>query len=394
MIGAIATREPTVPAPATAPTYRLIDADSHVNEPPTLWTDRVASKHVAHVPHLEHFEEGDGWVLDLVKDPINFGMNVAAAMPREQRGPWARFADIPRGGYDPAVRLTEMDADAIDAAVQYPTPRLSHLMIAHPDRELHLAMIRAYNDWLVEYCSHDPSRLGAIVLLPNSGVADAVAEIERLAPQRCVAGLLLGCFPHGDRDLAPEDDAVWHAAAAARLPVHVHVGLIDEFPKDIYAPGKITAGHAAGDLRFLQAPTIMVQFVMSGALARVPDLQIVLAEVDAGWVPYVKEQMDNRYRRRTPGAQVRNNPLPSEIVERHFSYTFLTDRYGLANRHRIGVDRLLWSSDFPHTGSDWPDSWKRIDAELDGVPADERHAILAGNAERLYRFTERGGAPA
>jgi uncharacterized protein len=369
--------------------YRLIDADTHVNEPPGLWVDRVPAKFVDRVPRMERFEEGDAWVLDLVKDPINFGFNVAAAMPRAQRKAWVRFEDIPRGGYDPAVRLREMDEDTVDAAVFYPTPRLSHLAIAHPDPELHFAMIRAYNDWLVEYCSHDPSRLGAIPIVPNRGIDQAVAEIERLSQFACVAGLLVGCYPHGDRDLAPEDDAVWQAAAALRLPVHIHVGLVDEFPQDIYAPGRITAGHAAGDLRFLQAPTIMVQFVNSGVFDRVPELSVVLAEVDAGWVPYVKEQMDNRYRRRTSGAVVRSSRLPSEIIESHFSYTFLTDRYALANRHRVGVDRLMWSSDFPHTGSDWPESWKRIDAEFDHIPPDERHLILAGNAERLYRFAER-----
>ncbi len=373
----------------TPPTYRLIDADTHVNEPPGLWIDRVAAKHRPHVPQLQRFEEGDAWVLDLVKDPINFGFNVAAAMPRGERRAWARFEDIPRGGYDPAVRLDEMDADAVDAAVFYPTPRLSHLAIAHPDPELHLAMIRAYNDWLIEYCSHNPSRLGAIPIIPNRGVDMAVAEIERLAANRAVAGLLLGCYPHGDRDLSPDDDPVWAAAAATRLPVHVHVGLVDQFPQDIYAPGRITAGHAQADLRFLQAPAIIVQFVNSGVFDRHPELALVMVECDAGWVPYIKEQMDNRYRRRTPGATVRANRLPSEVVEQHVMYTVLTDRYAIANRHRVGVDRIMWSSDFPHTGSDWPDSWKRIDAEFDGIDPAERHAMLAGNAERIYRFAER-----
>jgi predicted TIM-barrel fold metal-dependent hydrolase len=371
---------------SASPTYRLIDADTHVNEPPDLWVSRVPSKYAEHVPRMERFEEGDAWVLDLVKDPINFGFNVAAAMPRDQRKAWVRFEDIPRGGYDPVVRLEEMDADAVDAAVFYPTPRLSHLMIAHPDPDLHLSMIQAYNDWLIEYCDHAPSRLGAIPIIPNRGVEQAVAEIERLATKRSVAGLLMGCYPHGDRDMAPEDDAVWAAVAATGLALHIHVGFIDEFPKDIYAPGRLTAGHAASDLRFLQSPGIMVQFVNSGVFDRFPTLQVAMVETDAGWVPYVKEQMDNRYRRRTPGKVVRTKRVPSQVIDDHFTYTILTDRFALANRHRIGVDKLLWSSDFPHTGSDWPESWKRIDAEFDGMDPAERHAILAGNAQRLYRF--------
>jgi predicted TIM-barrel fold metal-dependent hydrolase len=375
--------------PSSARSYRLVDADTHVNEPPDLWTSRVAERHRDRVPRLQRFEEGDAWVGEGVKDPINFGLNAAATLSRFDRKPWVRFEDIPRGGYDPAVRLEEMDADLVDAAVFYPTPRLSHMVIANQDPELHLAMVQAYNDWLIDYCSHDPTRLGAIVLLPNRGVEQAVAEIERLAGRTGVAGALLGCYPHGDTDIAVEDDAVWHALAEARLPLHVHVGLVNEPPQDIYAPGRVTAGHAAGDLRFLQAPTIMVQVLNSGVFDRVPDLDVVMVEVDAGWVPYVKEQMDNRFRRRAIARDARLKRLPSEVIHDHFYFTYITDNYAVTNRHRIGVDRLMWSSDFPHSGSDWPNSWRTIDADFANIPDVERDQIVAGNALKLYRFGDR-----
>jgi predicted TIM-barrel fold metal-dependent hydrolase len=296
------------------------------------------------------------------------------------------FEDIPRGGYEPDVRLAEMDADLVDAAVFYPTPRLSQIVIANQDAELHLQMVQAYNDWLIEYCSHDPSRLGAIVLLPNRGVDQAVAEIKRVAGHTAVVGALAGCFPHGDKDLEPDDDRVWQALVDAGLPLHIHVGLVDEAPKDIYAPGKASAGHAAGDLRFLQAPTIMVQFLNSGVFDRVPGLDVVMVEVDAGWVPYVKEQLDNRFRRRAVTREARLKPMPSKVISDHFHFTYITDHYAVANRHRIGVDRLMWSSDFPHSGSDWPDSWRTIDADYATVPDAERDQILSGNALRLYKF--------
>ncbi|HEX7096038.1 MAG TPA: amidohydrolase family protein [Acidimicrobiales bacterium] len=366
--------------------YRLIDADTHVNEPPELWVERVPAKYRDQVPRMVRFEEGDAWVLDRVKDPINFGFNVAATFPKDKRKAWVRFEDIPRGGYDPAVRLQEMDTDLVDAAVFYPTPRLSHLVIATPEPDLHLAMVRAYNDWLIEYCSHDPSRLGAIPLVPNRGIDQALAEIERVAGHPAVKGLLVGLYPHGDKDLAPEDDAVWKLATETGLAVHIHVGLVDEFPQDIYRADRITAGHAAGDLRFLQAPMLMAQFLSSGVFDRIRDLIVVFVEVDAGWVPYVKEQLDNRFRRRAVGPAARRTMLPSEYIDRHFRYTYITDHYAVQNRHRVGVENLMWSSDFPHTGSDWPDSWRTIDADFAGVPAAERDLILSGNAQRLYRF--------
>jgi predicted TIM-barrel fold metal-dependent hydrolase len=341
------------------------------------------------VPHLERFDEGDAWVGEGVTEPINFGLNAAATFSRFERKAWVRFEDISPGGYDPAVRLSEMDADLVDAAVFYPTPRISQIVIANQDAELHLAMIQAYNDWLIDYCSHDPSRLGAIVLLPNRGVDQAVAEIERVAAQTSVVGALVGCYPHGDKDLDVEDDKVWQALVDAGLPLHIHVKLVDDAPQDVYAPGRITAGRAAGDLRFLDAPAIMVQFLNSGVFDRVPDLDIAMVEVDAGWVPYVKEQMDNRFRRRATSRDARLKPLPSQVIEDHFYFTYITDHYAVANRHRIGVDRLMWSSDFPHSGSDWPDSWRTIDADFADIPRAERDQILAGNALRLYGFGNR-----
>ena len=369
--------------------YRLIDADSHVNEPPDLWVSRVPAAHRDLVPRMERFEQGDAWVMEGVKDPINFGLNAGATFRRADRKPWVRFEDIPRGGHEPSARLDELDIDMVDAAVLYPTPRLSHLAIATKDPELHLSMIRAYNDWIAEYSGYEPSRLGGIAIIPNRGIDQAVAEIRRVSTQPGIAGLLLGNYPHGDPDLSPEDDPVWHAVVESGLPVHIHVKLVDEMPEDIYAPGKITQGRAAGDLRFLQAPAIMVQFLNGGVFDRIPELEVVFVEVDAGWVPYVKEQLDNRFRRRATDAKARLQKLPSEYVEEHFSFTYITDSYAIRNRHAIGVDRLMWSSDFPHSGADWPDSWRTIEAVMDDVPKAERQAILAGNAQRLYRFGER-----
>ncbi len=369
--------------------YRLVDGDTHVNEPPDLWTSRVAERFRDRVPHLEHFEEGDGWVGEGVKEPINFGFNAAATLRRFERSPWMRFEDVPSGGYDPAARLIEMDQDLVDAAVFYPTPRISQMVITNPDPELHLAMVQAYNDWLIDYCAHDPLRLGAIVLLPNRGVDQAVAEIERVGGRRGVTGALIGCYPHGDKDLAPEDDRVWHALVDAKLAAHIHVGLQDEPPTDLYAPGRISASRAQGDLRFLQAPAILSQFLQAKVFDRVPGLDVVMVEVDAGWVPYVTEQLDNRFRRRATARDTRLHKLPSQVIREHVSFTYITDHYAVANRHKIGVDRLMWSSDFPHSGSDWPDSWRTIDADYASVPDAERDQILAGNALRLYGFGSR-----
>ena len=378
--------EDTIGSPLGEPGYRLIDADTHINEPPDLWTKRVPAKFKDRAPHMQHFEQGDAWVLEGVKDPINFGSNASAGIPLADRSAWVRWEDIRAGGYDPKARLLEMDADLVDAAVIYPTPRISHLVIANPDPEFHLAMVQAYNDWLSEYCEHDPSRLGGIMLVPNRGVADAVREIQRVADRPGIVGCLIGCYPHGDLNLAEEDDPVWQEIAGRGMPLHIHVALVNEYPRDIYASGAITEGLVMGYLRFRDVPGRMLQFLEGGVFNRFPDLRIVLAEVDAGWVPYVKEQVDNRVLRREYGAAMRKKRLPSSVIEEHFYYTYITDHFALRNRHAIGVERLMWSTDFPHGGSDWPFSVRTIHADFADVPGRERDLILAGNAQRLYRF--------
>jgi predicted TIM-barrel fold metal-dependent hydrolase len=373
-------------SPLGAPGYRLVDADSHINEPPDLWTSRVPAKFKDRAPHMEHFEQGDAWVLEGVKDPINFGSNAAAGIPLAERSAWVRWEDIRPGGYDPKARLLEMDVDLVDAAVLYPTPRISHLMIANPDPDFHLAMVRAYNDWLSEYAEHDPSRLGGIMLIPNRGVDASVKEIARVIDRPGIVGCLLGCYPHGDLDLSIDDDPVWQAIAERDVPLHIHVALVNEYPSDIYAPGMITQGLVQGYLRFRDVPGRMLQFLEGGVFDRVPNLNIVLAEVDAGWVPYVKEQVDNRVLRRELGTDMRARRMPSSIIEEHFYYTYITDHFAVRNRSYVGVDRLMWSSDFPHGGSDWPGSVRVIHADFADVPSWERDLILAGNAQRLYRF--------
>jgi predicted TIM-barrel fold metal-dependent hydrolase len=373
-------------SPLGAPGYRLVDADSHINEPPDLWTSRVPAKYKDRAPRMEHFEQGDAWVLEGVKDPINFGSNAAAGIPLADRSAWVRWEDIRPGGYDPKARLLEMDVDLVDAAVLYPTHRISHLMIANPDPDFHLAMVRAYNDWLSEYAEHDPSRLGGIMLIPNRGVDAAVKEIERVMDRPGMVGGLLGCYPHGDLDLSVDDDPVWKAIAERDVPLHIHVALVNEYPSDIYAPGMITQGLVQGYLRFRDVPGRMLQFLEGGVFDRVPNLNIVLAEVDAGWVPYVKEQVDNRVLRRELGTDMRGRRLPSSVIEEHFYYTYITDHFAVRNRSYVGVDRLMWSSDFPHGGSDWPGSVRVIHADFADVPSWERDLILAGNAQRLYRF--------
>ena len=360
-------------------TYHLISADSHVNEPGDLWTSRVPAAWRDRAPRMEAFDEGDAWVIEGVKDPINFGMNACAGLEPEQMKGWMRFEEMRKGGWDPATRLVEMDRDRVDAEVLYPTPRLSNAIVAHRDADYHHTMVRAYNDWISEYVAHAPERFGGLAILPNRGVEEAAAEIERVMDRPGMRGVVMGCYPNGSLSIEAEDDKVWARLAERGIPLGIHVSLTQSMP----------AAHRAklpGYGRFFDAPNRMIELVFAGVFDRHPGLYVVFAEVDFGWVPYVKEQIDNNYQRLDPVSRFGLAHAPSEYIERHFHFGYITDTFGLRNVNYVGAERVLWSSDYPHISADYPYSWRTIQSSMSGLEPADRRLILHGNAERLYGF--------
>ena len=359
--------------------YRLISADGHVNEPPDVWTTRVPAKFRDRAPRVQRFAEGDAWIIEGVADPINFGWNVCAGLDPATMNGWARFEDLRPGGHDPAARLVEMDDDRVDGEVMYPGPRLSQAIYANPDAEFHLACVRAYNDWLSEFCAHAPQRFCGAIMLPNCGADAAVAEFDRVYGRPGMRTAMIGRYPNGSLDIKPEDDLVWGALAEAGVALNIHVALASGMPS---AHRSSLPGYG----RFFDAPNRIVQLIFAGVFDRFPSLDLVIAEVDFGWVPYFKEQIDNNFQRLAPASHFTIPGLPSEYVERHVHFTYMTDTFGLRHVAELGAQRVLWCSDYPHISADWPSSWRTIQASMSGVPRHDRDLILAGNAQRLYGF--------
>jgi predicted TIM-barrel fold metal-dependent hydrolase len=369
------------PTPTTRTEYRLVSADSHVNEPPDLWTSRVPAKFRDRAPHMERFEKGDGWILEGSKDPIPFGRNACAGLGPFEGDPWIPWDEVRPGGYDPAARLHEQDVDGVDAEVLFPTPRLSYSVFANHDAEFHLALVRAYNDWLSGYASHAPSRLAGMALMPNRGVEMCVEEVQRAAKLPGIRGFLMGLYPDGSLDMTPGCEPVWDAVEATGLPLTIHVTLTDTHP------GAHRATMREGVSRFVDAPGRIEESIYGGVLHRHPGLQLVFVEVDAGWVPYFKEQADNRWLRNSPKLRQERNLVqpPSSYFDR-IAFTYITDRFALRNRHSIGVRNLMWSSDYPHGGSDYPLSWRVIEGDFAEISTDEKRLILADNAVRIFKL--------
>jgi len=270
---------------------------------------------------------------------------------------------------DPKSVLATMDRCSVDAAVVVPLPVECGVADA--------------NDRLVSFCATDPERLWGVAQLPSSGLAEAVAEARRMAEAPTVAGLLLAAWPNGSLEIEPEDDQLWELASAAGLPLVIRGGL-GARALDWRPPSRLEDA-----VTFADVPGRQVQLLFGGVLQRFTRLQFVMAAADCGWVPYFEYLANDNYLRHSR-ATLRDRPLPDlpgRMFSGHVSYTMTSDPFAVTNRDRIGVHRMQWSIDLgPDT------SLKEVTeslSELAPLGREERHAIVAANALRIYRHPGR-----
>ncbi|UCE86566.1 MAG: amidohydrolase family protein [Deltaproteobacteria bacterium] len=365
--------------------YRLIDADCHVVEPPHIWEQWLPKKFRDRAPKLVKDDEGgDAWQLQPDAPPMYIGL-VATPGMRYEDIKWKGYTyeTVRKGCFDGKARLEDMRLDGVDAEFLYPSQRTMYYFMGNEDRDFHRAGVRAYNDFMAqEFCAADPERLFFLAQMPNLGVEEGLAELER-CKEMGARGAIITTWPAGGDDLVREDEAFFAAAAEMRMPVSIHINIQrkrNPRPK-LEGPAAIASMAMAGMLMF---PPIMAELIMSGLFDRVPGLQIVGVETEVGWIPEALEQLDNFYWRNRAHTGVEIERLPSEYFRNHFTCTFIRDKVGVNNRYDIGVRNMAWSSDYPHHGCDWPYSRKVVAEMFDRVPVEERHAICAGNMVRLY----------
>ena len=126
--------------------------------------------------------------------------------------------------------------------------------------------------------------------------------------------------------------------------------------------------------------------IFSGVLDRFPELQVVSAENNCGWLPYYLQRMDRTFERGRYAAGFKIQLKPSEYFRRQMHCTYIDDYVGVANRHFVGVDRMMWSSDYPHQASSWPHSQDVVARDFKDASADDRFKITRGNVAKLYGF--------
>lgn len=377
----------------------LISSDSHIVEPPDLWEKWLPPELRPLAPKLVKDEEGgDAWLYNDGGAPAPLGLvTVTRNRPREElRWSGARYATINQGNFEGSARVGEMLEDGVVAEVIYSPQRTMRHFMQGTDDDLHLAGVRAYNDWLAkDFCAKAPERLIGIGQMPACGVEHAVAEMRR-CKEMGMRGVLLSSWPSGKPTLTEEEDPFFAEAERLGLPISLHIGLANRAaakPKprtpveEKAARGEGTGGRQVSTLSAAgldSMPLLMGEIILTGVHDRFPKLRFVSVEAGVGWIPYFLEQMDDRYERNRRWARVKLERRPSEYVATNWMFTFVIDRYGIRNRHAVGVDNIMWSTDYPHHGCDWPHSRETVARMFEGVPADERRKITFENARKLY----------
>ena len=362
----------------------LISADSHVLEPPDLWTARLPAKFQDRAPRQVRGEQGDQWQFPS-SPPWAYGLNQCGGLPPEKYSTVIKWEDVRPEAYRMPERTAGQGGAGVEAEIMYPSPRIAiALHNEDKDPEYHLALVRAYNDWLSEYCSANPDFFIGLALAPSGGDAKVAAdEVRRAMKLPCMKGVQINKYPTTGQRLVKEDDALFQACVDTGAAAHLHVGLAQSessTPRQAHE----FVGAFTGCFRFYDPPIRMAEMIYTGLLDRFPTLQVVWAEVDVGWVPYLMEQLDDRIIRQNPANRVQLKKKPSDYFRENFYYTVVKDPYGIRNRDAVGVERIMWSSDFPHATCDYPDYAGGIAHDFKGVPADELALMLKGNAARLY----------
>jgi predicted TIM-barrel fold metal-dependent hydrolase len=329
----------------------LVSADSHVIEDPQLWKKRLPRSFQDRAPVFPELKVG------------------------------GQFQARP-GGHDPKARLDEMAKDGVSAEVLYPSFCMD--LYGLTDVALQEACFRVYNDWIIEYCSVAPDRLFGIGNLSCFNIRNAVKELER-----CKASGLCGAmvwqvppsdFPfHGDHY-----DPLWAAAQELEMPISVHILTGEAYPYPRPAPVRVADVYFRNGVnaKLLYAANSLSDLIAGGALERFPRLKIVLVETEISWIPYLVSQYDKYWSRGNMTGPMKLTP--GEYFDRQVYATFFNDPPSRMLLGEWGTKNCMWSNDYPHPNSTWPNSREVIERDLGHLTPAVKKRLLSENVRELY----------
>ena len=367
----------------------LISVDDHLVEPPDMFADHIPARYRELAPKIVRTRRGaDVWSFDGGQIP-NIGLNAVAGRPKEEYGidPTA-YDEMRPGCWDIHERIKDMNAGGVLASMCFPSfPGFSGRLFADvDDKDLALAVVRAYNDWHIdEWCGTYPGRFipMAVPVLWDANLA--ADEVRRVAAK----GVHSVTFTENPATLGYPSfhdeywDPFWAACCDEAVVVSIHLG----------SSGKlaVTSDDAPVDVMITLQPMNICQaaadLVWSRVLKEFPSIRIALSEGGTGWIPYFLDRLDRTYdmHHRWTGQNF-GDELPSDVFRRHFLTCFIADPIGIELRRHIGLDNMAWEMDYPHSDSSWPGAPEELAEVARDVPDEELAKISHENAARWYSF--------
>jgi predicted TIM-barrel fold metal-dependent hydrolase len=365
----------------------MISADSHVTTLPDGWKPYVPSTYHERLPRLTRLPDGSDavWFEGKV-DSFRLSAELRGSLDKRvgRRSGFIRLEEVRPGALDPGARPADQDLDGITAEVLYGGGPPA----ASDDLAFQVALFRAYNDWLADYCKAAPDRLFGVGYVPVYDLGMAVAEMRRIKGLGHVAALLPTYHAHAPYSEAFWDP-IWAEAQDLDLPVVFHArttmhgtpiggNLIDMDTRG----GRLAYGNVGACAQFILA----CQLLWSGTYERFPRLRVGHIENNTGWIAYMLERADRLY-----GKQAKDGPhdlemAPSAYFRRNVFATFIEDTVGIKMRQEIGVGNILFGSDYPHGDTSFPKSAATLSEHTAGIPDSDARAIFRDNAIAWYRL--------
>jgi uncharacterized protein len=396
---------------ATLGATRVVDADSHIIEPPDLFTSSVSKKWGDLVPHVRRNAEGteDLWYMgDTPLSPAGFFALVGWSDVFPSYPP--TLEDIDDSFYDPHHRLKLLDEAGIQCQVIYPNLVGGFFanMFMNVDPKFALECTQAYNDYMTEFCSADPSRLIALTTLPFWDVEASVAEMERCKEAGHKGVLFAHTFEKIGLPNIPDEHwkPILEACQGLEQTMNFHVGFNSAPPEggvpddaiarllqDVKETSRAEIA-AASFTAFFSSAQCMSMLLFHGVCHRYPRLNFVSVESGFGFVPFLLQGADWQYLANGLDKEHPDWLLPSEYFKRQVYATMWFEKPAVAHVEEF-QDNLMWETDFPHPTAQWPTpassvalpAQEAIAGSFEGVSKEALDKVLYGNAAKLYHLS-------
>ena len=378
------------------PDIQIVDADTHITEPPDLWTSRAPASYKSRVPAVRRVDGRDQWFVD---GEIPFGSVGSCVIDRSGQKKLGvlglpTFEELDEAAYKLGPRLEKMDALGIYAQIAYPNTigfgAVKFMEI--PDAELRRLCVTAYNDAMAEWQHESGQRIFPQAAIPFWDLDATIAEMKRIKDLG-LTGLVITDRPeycdlpdYGD----PYWDPFWDACNDAELPINFHIagnGQNTAFTDSAWPSLSAERSHAIGATNiYLDNVRMFTNLLFSGLFDRWPKLKFVSVESGIGWIPFVLEASEYQMDEMVPTDRVNLSRRPTEYFRDHIYACFWFE--SLAPRtmlETIGVNNVMFETDFPHPTCLYPRSRERMVEVLSDLDPHVRRRVLQDNAAELYR---------